>query len=132
MQTLLLAIYNLEAGEEAQNPQTQSFRIPNIAQPSIYHDVNINFFFNLQFTNENTFVLLQTSAIASSSLTESALKRLDPTNRITVKFGPHPHLHSFNAENRLPAIAALLRIYSNYLSMYLRSTLSETCMAFRR
>nr|CAG4636839.1 EOG090X02H3 [Ceriodaphnia reticulata]SVE72816.1 EOG090X02H3 [Ceriodaphnia reticulata] len=111
MQTLLLAIYNLEAGEEAQNPKTHSFRIPNIAQPSVYHD---------------------TSAIASSSLTESALKRLDPTNRITVKFGPHPHLHSFNAENRLPAMAALLRIYSNYLSMYLRSTLSETCMAFRR
>ena len=44
MQTLLLAIYNLEAGEEAQNPKTHSFRIPNIAQPSIYHDVNINFF----------------------------------------------------------------------------------------
>ncbi|XP_032792324.1 hyccin isoform X1 [Daphnia magna] len=111
MQTFLLAIYNLEAGGEAQNPKTHSFRIPNIAQPSIYHD---------------------TSAIASSSLTESALKRLDPTNRITVKFGPHPHLNSFNAENRLPAMAALLRIYSNYLSLYSKSTLSETCMAFRR
>nr|SVE76886.1 EOG090X02H3 [Daphnia lumholtzi]SVE77482.1 EOG090X02H3 [Daphnia lumholtzi]SVE78112.1 EOG090X02H3 [Daphnia lumholtzi]SVE78740.1 EOG090X02H3 [Daphnia lumholtzi] len=111
IQTFLLAIYNLEAGGEAQNPKTQSFRIPNIAQPSIYHD---------------------TSAIASSSLTESALKRLDPTNRITVKFGPHPHLNSFNAENRLPAMAALLRIYSNYLSLYSKSTLSETCMAFRR
>ncbi|XP_046631476.1 hyccin-like isoform X2 [Daphnia pulicaria] len=111
MQTFLLAIYNLEAGGEAQSPKTHSFRVPNIAQPSIYHD---------------------TSAIASSSLTESALKRLDPTNRITVKFGPHPHLNSFNAENRLPAMAALLRIYSNYLSMYSKSTLSETCMAFRR
>nr|SVE86632.1 EOG090X02H3 [Daphnia similis]SVE87259.1 EOG090X02H3 [Daphnia similis] len=111
MQTFLLAIYNLEAGGEAQNPKTHSFRIPNIAQPSIYHD---------------------TSAIASSSLTESALKRLDPTNRITVKFGPHPHQNSFNAENRLPAMAALLRIYSNYLSLYSKSTLSETCMAFRR
>lgn len=43
MQTLLLAIYNLEAGEEAQNPKIHSFRIPNIAQPSIYHDVHINF-----------------------------------------------------------------------------------------
>nr|SVE73435.1 EOG090X02H3 [Daphnia atkinsoni] len=111
MQTFLLAIYNLEAGGEAQNPKTHSFRIPNIAQPSVYHD---------------------TSAIASSSLTESALKRLDPTNRVTVKFGPHPHLSSFNAENRLPAMAALLRIYSNYLSAYSKSTLSETCMAFRR
>nr|SVE70302.1 EOG090X02H3 [Daphnia similis]SVE70926.1 EOG090X02H3 [Daphnia similis]SVE71557.1 EOG090X02H3 [Daphnia similis]SVE72190.1 EOG090X02H3 [Daphnia similis] len=111
MQTFLLAIYNLEAGGEAQNPKTHSFRIPNIAQPSIYHD---------------------TSAIASSSLTESALKRLDPTNRITAKFGPHPHSNSFNAENRLPAMAALLRIYSNYLSLYSKSTLSETCMAFRR
>ena len=40
MQTLLLAIYNLEAGEEAQTPKTHSFRIPNIAQPSIYHDVS--------------------------------------------------------------------------------------------
>nr|SVE75634.1 EOG090X02H3 [Daphnia hispanica] len=111
MQTFLLAIYNLEAGGEAQNPKTHSFRIPNIAQPSIFHD---------------------TSAIASSSLTESALKRLDPTNRITVKFGPHPHLSSFNAENRLPAMAALLRIYSNYLSAYSKNTLTETCMAFRR
>lgn len=75
---------------------------------------------------------LQTSAIASSALTELALKRLDPTNRITVKYGPHPHLHSFNAENRLPAMAALLRIYSNHLSLYQKSTLSETCMAIRR
>lgn len=42
MQTLLLALYNLEAGSEAQNPKTQSFRIPNIAQPSIFHDVSIS------------------------------------------------------------------------------------------
>jgi hypothetical protein len=41
MQTLLLAIYNLEAGAEAQNPKVYSFRIPNIAQPSIYHDVKM-------------------------------------------------------------------------------------------
>nr|CAG4647730.1 EOG090X02H3 [Moina brachiata]SVE92893.1 EOG090X02H3 [Moina brachiata] len=111
MQTLLLALYNLEAGSEAQNPKTQSFRIPNIAQPSIFHD---------------------TSALAASSLTESALKRLDPTNRITAKFGPHPHLQSFNAENRLPALSVLLRIYSNYLCMYNPNSLTETCIAFRR
>ncbi len=41
MQTFLLAIYNLEAGGEAQSPKTHSFRVPNIAQPSIYHDVII-------------------------------------------------------------------------------------------
>nr|CAG4641523.1 EOG090X02H3 [Eurycercus lamellatus] len=111
LQTLLLAVYNLEAGGEAQNPKTHSFRVPNIAQPSLYHD---------------------TSALATSSLTETALKRLDPANRITVKFGPHPHLHSFNAENRLPALSALLRIYSHYLSMFSKSSLTETCMAFRR
>lgn len=40
MQTLLLAIYNFEVGSEAHHPKTQSFRIPNIAQPSIFHDVS--------------------------------------------------------------------------------------------
>nr|CAG4637653.1 EOG090X02H3 [Chydorus sphaericus] len=110
IQTLLLALYNLEAGGEAQSPKVHSFRVPNIAQPSVYHD---------------------TSALAASSLTET-VKRLDPGNRISVKIGPHPHLHSFNAENRLPALAALLRVYSHYLSMYSRSSLTETCMAFRR
>lgn len=112
VQTLLVALYNLEAGgPEAQSPRTHSFRVPNVAQPSIYHD---------------------TSALATSSLTETALRRLDPANRISVKFGPHPHIQGFNAENRLPALAALLRVYSHHLSAYPRSSLTESCMAFRR
>jgi len=111
IQTFLLAVYNIEAGEEAQSPKSHSFRVPNIAQPSIYHEP---------------------LGLASSSLTESALRRLDPANRIMVKFGPHPHLHSFNAENRLPALAALLRIYSHYLSMYSKISLNESCLAFSR
>ena len=42
IQTFLLAVYNIEAGEEAQSPKSHSFRVPNIAQPSIYHEVNTN------------------------------------------------------------------------------------------
>ena len=75
---------------------------------------------------------MQPLGLASSSLTESSLRRLDPANRIVVKFGPHPHLHSFNAENRLPALAALLRIYSHYLTMYSKISLKESCLAFSR
>jgi len=111
IQTFLLAVYNIEAGEEPQNPKSHSFRVPNIAQPSLYHEP---------------------LGLASSSLTESSLRRLDPANRIVVKFGPHPHLHSFNAENRLPALAALLRIYSHYLTMYSKISLKESCLAFSR
>lgn len=111
IQTFLLAVYNIEAGEEPQNPKSHSFRVPNIAQPSLYHEP---------------------LGLASSSLTESSLRRLDPANRIMVKFGPHPHLHSFNAENRLPALAALLRIYSHYLTMYSKTSLNESCLAFSR
>jgi len=111
IQTFLLAVYNIEAGDEPQNPKSHSFRVPNIAQPSLYHEP---------------------LGLASSSLTESSLRRLDPANRIMVKFGPHPHLHSFNAENRLPALAALLRIYSHYLMMYSKVSLIESCLAFSR
>nr|CAG4649999.1 EOG090X02H3 [Sida crystallina] len=111
IQTLLLAIYNLEAGEEAQIPKTHSFRVPNLAQPSIYHEP---------------------LGLAPSALTESALKRLDPANRITVKFGPLPHLPNFNAENRLPAVAALLRIYLEHLNMYSSTSLAESCLSFTR
>nr|CAG4642361.1 EOG090X02H3 [Evadne anonyx] len=109
IQTFLLAVYNIEACEEPQNPKSHSFRFPNPAQPSLYHEVNN----------------------ASTSLTEH-IRRLDAANRIMVKFGPHPHLHSFNAENRLPALAALLRIYSHYLTMYSKTSLTESCLAFSR
>lgn len=62
MQTLLLALYNLEAGDDAPNPKTYSFRIPNIAQPSIYHDVMSN----MNITN-NIFYLLKFSFIDVSN-----------------------------------------------------------------
>lgn len=111
IQTLLLAIYNLEAGEEPLKPKTQSFRVANLAQPSIYHEP---------------------LGLAPSALTESALKKLDPANRITVKLGPHPHLLGFNAENRLTAMAALFNIYMEHLSMYSSASLIESCLAFTR
>nr|CAG4640691.1 EOG090X02H3 [Eulimnadia texana] len=109
--TLLLGIYNLEAGEEADRVKTSAFRLPTLAQPSIYHEP---------------------LGLAPTALTETALRRLDPANRVTITWGPQPHIHLFNAENRLPALAALLRIYSDQLILFSKNSLEESCLAFNR
>lgn len=40
IETLLIGIYNLEIVDESGQPKVISFRLPSIAQSSIYHEVS--------------------------------------------------------------------------------------------
>lgn len=42
METLLVALYNLEVVDENDQEKIVSFRMPSLAQASIYHEVCIN------------------------------------------------------------------------------------------
>lgn len=41
METLIIGIYNLEVVDENGQPEVLSFRLPSLAQSSIYHEVEI-------------------------------------------------------------------------------------------
>ena len=78
VETLLLSIYNLDVTNPNGRPKSSSFVLPSLARNSIYHDP----------TN-------QTSTV---SLTESELKRLEPsTNSKIITYGPFPHAETFTA-----------------------------------
>lgn len=40
LETLLIGIYNLEVVDESGEPKVVSFRLPSLAQSSIYHEVS--------------------------------------------------------------------------------------------
>lgn len=44
IETLLIGVYNLEIIDKSGQPKVFSFRIPSIAQASIYHEVSVKFF----------------------------------------------------------------------------------------
>lgn len=44
-----VGLYNFEVVDEAGKPKTVSFRLPSLAQSSIYHEVNVYFDFTLLF-----------------------------------------------------------------------------------
>lgn len=45
IETLLISIYNIEVSNEDGQPKIVSFRMPVLAQTSIYHEVSIFYFY---------------------------------------------------------------------------------------
>ncbi|KAI5633094.1 hyccin domain-containing protein [Phthorimaea operculella] len=95
VETLLIGIYNCEVVDEAGKPKTVSFRLPSLAQASIYHEP---------------------SSLGAQFLTESALRRWEECNTKLVRWGPLPQVEVLHASNRLKVMAALLFIYNRHLS----------------
>lgn len=106
METLLIGIYNLEVVDESGQPVIVSFRLPSLAQASIYHEP---------------------MSLAHVSLTETALRRLEECNTKLISWGPHPQVETLNAQNRLKIITRLLFVYNRRIGFFDKLSLKYLC-----
>ncbi|XP_072944317.1 hyccin [Epargyreus clarus] len=111
IETLLIGIYNFEVVDEAGKPKVVSFRLPSLAQSSIYHEP---------------------LSLGPQFLTESALRRWEECNTKLVSWGPFPQVEVINAQNRLKVMAALYFIYNRQLSLLPKLALRHFCIAASR
>lgn len=106
VEALLVGMYNLEVVNENGEPRVVSFRLPSLAQASLYHEP---------------------MSLAPASLTESALRRLEECNTKLVKWGPLPQIEKIVAQNRLTVMTALMFLYNKHLSLLPKSALEHLC-----
>lgn len=106
VEVLLLGIYNLEIVDTAGKPKIHNFRLPSVAQPSIYH------------------VPL---SLTSASLTENSLSRLDKGDTQMVAIGPFLQVENLNAQNRLKVMTVLMNVYNRNLSYMRKVALHALC-----
>ncbi|XP_013186604.2 hyccin [Amyelois transitella] len=111
IETLLIGLYNFEVVDETGKPKVVSFRLPSLAQPSIYHEP---------------------LSLGSQFLTENALRRWEECNTKLVSWGPLSQVDAINAQNRLKVMAALLFIYNRQLSLLPKLALRHFCIAASR
>ncbi|XP_066254888.1 hyccin [Euwallacea similis] len=111
VQTLLVSLYNLEVIDNKGQARTLSFRIPSIAQSSIYHDSN---------TLEPAFIA------------ESSLRRWEECNTKLVSWGPLPQVENLNAQNRQRVITALIFLYNQQLANVITQGIEFTCRGISR
>ncbi|GAB6019320.1 hypothetical protein CHUAL_000915 [Chamberlinius hualienensis] len=106
IEILLLGIYNLEVVDSAGKSAVTSFRLPCVAQPSIYHTP---------------------ISLASAALTENALSRLEKGDSQIIAIGPFPQVESLNAQNRIKVLTVLMNIYNQNLSFMPKISLNSMC-----
>lgn len=108
IETLLLGMYNLEVVAESGEPVVLSFRLPSLAQGSLYHEP----------TRE--------------AFTESALRRFEEVNTKPVTWGPHLQAEVVNAQNRIKIVTALLFIFNRRIGTFHKCALKDLCRAASR
>lgn len=101
VETLLLGIYNIEVSTDDGQPKVVSFRMPVLAQASIYHE--------------------------EKSLNSYDLRRWEENSNKDVNWGPLPQVESMNAQNRLKIMSALMFVYNQQLSSIPKSALYQMC-----
>lgn len=101
VETLLISIYNIEISCEDGQSRTVSFRMPILAQASIYHE--------------------------EKTLNASDLRRWEDNSNKDVNWGPMQQVESLNAQNRLKVMTALLFVYNQQLSLIQKSALAHLC-----
>lgn len=109
VEVLLLGIYNLEVIDSLGRPIIQSFRIPSISKPSIYHEP---------------------ISLSHSVLTEHALSKLEHGDNRSINIGPFPEVEKINATNRLQVMTILMRVYNQNvgsMSTYSHLALCKMC-----
>ncbi|KAG6457411.1 hypothetical protein O3G_MSEX010289 [Manduca sexta] len=111
IETLLIGLYNFEVVDENGKPKVVSFRLPSLAQSSIYHEP---------------------LSLGPQFLTESALRRWEECNTKLVSWGPMAQVEAINAQNRLKVMAALFFIYNRQLSLLPKLALRHFCIAASR
>lgn len=101
VETLLICIYNAEVSTEDGSPRVVSFRMPILAQASVYHEEK-----NLPMTD---------------------LRRWEENCNREVKWGPYPQIESINAQNRLRIMTSLLFCYNQQVCLTQKSALIHLC-----
>ena len=102
VETLLICIYNIEVSADDGSEKIVSFRMPILAQHSIYHEI-------------------------TSSLQPIDLRRWEENSNKEIKWGPLPSVESINAQNRLKIMTALLFTYNQQLSLIHKPALYHLC-----
>ncbi|KAF5280783.1 hypothetical protein FQR65_LT14953, partial [Abscondita terminalis] len=109
--TLLLSIYNLEVVDNKGQAHIISFRVPSIAQSSIYHD---------------------SSNLEPAFIAENALRRWEECNSKLVNWGPLPQVENLNAQNRQRVVTALMFLYNQNIGKTFIQGLEHCCKAISR
>lgn len=101
VETLILCIYNIEVCNEKGLFKSVSYRMPILAQASIYHE--------------------------EKNLNNSDLKRWEETSTKEITWKSMKQVYKVNAQNRLQVMAALMFIYNQQLSLIPKSALYTLC-----
>uniref|UniRef100_A0A1L8DMT9 Putative beta-catenin-tcf/lef signaling pathway component drctnnb1a n=1 Tax=Nyssomyia neivai TaxID=330878 RepID=A0A1L8DMT9_9DIPT len=101
IEMLLIVIYNIEISNEDGQPRVVSFRMPVLAQASIYHE--------------------------EKSLHATDLRRWEENCNREVTWGPLPEVEHLNAQNRLKVMTALMFVYNQQLSQIQKPALYHLC-----
>jgi len=101
VETLLICIYNGEVSTDDGGQRVVAFRMPILAQTSVYHEVK-----NLPMTD---------------------LRRWEENCNREVKWGPHQRIESIHAQNRMRILTALLFCYNQQVSQTQKSSLLHLC-----
>lgn len=101
IETLLLGMYNIEVSTDDGQPKVISFRMPVLAQASIYHE--------------------------EKCLNAYDLRRWEENSNKDVNWGPLPQIESVNAQNRLKIMTAVMFVYNQQLSSITKSSLHHLC-----
>jgi len=101
VETLILCAYNIEVCNEKGLLKAVSFRMPVLAQASIYHE--------------------------EKNLHASDLKRWEENSNKEVSWKTMSHVYKITAQNRLSIMAALMFIFNQQLSLIQKSALYHLC-----
>lgn len=101
IETLLLGMYNIEVSHEDGRAKVVSFRMPVLAQASIYHE--------------------------EKSLNASDLRRWEENSNKVVNWGPLPQVEAVNAQNRLKIMTALMFVYNQQIGLIHKPALYHLC-----
>ncbi|XP_053963486.1 hyccin [Anastrepha ludens] len=101
VETLLICIYNAEVSTEDGGQRVVAFRMPILAQASVYHEEK-----NLPMTD---------------------LRRWEENCNREIKWGPHAQIEAITAQNRLRIMTALMFCYNQQVSLTQKSALIHLC-----
>jgi len=115
VETFLVGVHNLEISEETN--KSKSFRVPSLAQNSIYHDWN-------QLGDSRHHLHLALPGI------EIGMDRGNST--LKVEKAPAVATTAITAQNRIRVIGHLLGVYTALLGDYSKQSLEQCCKVFSR
>ncbi|BFG04866.1 hyccin [Drosophila madeirensis] len=101
VETLLICIYNGEVSTDDGGQKVVVFRMPILAQTSVYHEMK-----NLPLTD---------------------LRRWEENCNRELKWGPHQRIETVNAQNRMRILTTLLFCYNQHVSLTQKSSLLHLC-----